>query len=119
MLDRGILCVCTLTNTAANGAMPVEQLTPLSRHCYEERAIGYGRQYAAKGVNEQVDLLARIWYDGAVRIGMIVYLEDTNEQFRIDNVQHLIDDNGLRVTDLTLSRMEDYYDVISNTQQTS
>lgn len=117
MLDRGILTICTKTNTASNGAMPVESLTTLSQHYYEERAIGYGRQYAAKGVNEKVDLLARIWYDNSIRIGMYAYIEDTQEQFRIDNVQHLYDDNNLRVTDLTLSRLEDNYDV-QYTQQT-
>lgn len=113
MLDRGIITICSKTNTAANGAMPREVLSVLSKHFYEERTIGYGRQYAAKGVNEFVDLLARIWYDGTIRIGMYAVLDDTGEQFRIDNVQHMFNDDGLRVTDLTLSRMEDYFDVIN------
>ena len=38
-------------------------------------------------------------------------LLDTGEQYRIDNVQHLLDDDGLRVTDLTLRRVEQLYDV--------
>ena len=33
------------------------------------------------------------------------------EQYRIDNVQHLLDEDGLKVTDLTLYRMEQNYDL--------
>ena len=90
--------------------MPQEKLIPRSVHYYGERTVGYGRQYAAKGVQEQVDMLVRIWQDRGVRIGMYILLE-TEEQFRIDNVQHLLDEDGLRVTDITLQRVDDLYDV--------
>lgn len=110
LLDSGVLTLCTLQNTAALGAMPVERLVPQGSHWFGERTVGYGRQYAAKGVNEQVDLLARIWQDRTARIGMYALL-DSGEQYRIDNVQQLWDDDGLRVTDLTLHRLETLYDV--------
>lgn len=110
LLDTGTLTLCELRNTAPVGAMPQQQLVPLSVHYYGERTIGYGRQYAAMGVNEQIDLLARIWQDRTARIGMYALL-DSGEQYRIDNVQHLLDDDDLRVTDLTLMRMDKLYDV--------
>lgn len=110
ILDDGIIKICTLTNDAESGQMPRERLVPKSEHYYGERTVGYGRQYAAKGVNEQVDMLVRIWQDRSVRIGMYVVTEGEG-QFRIDNVQHLLDDDGLRVTDLSLSRLEELYDV--------
>lgn len=110
LLDSGVLTLCTLQNTAAPGAMPAERLVPQSQHWYGERTIGYGRQYEAKGVNEQIDLLARIWQDRTARIGMYALL-DNGEQYRIDNVQQTWDDDGLRVTDLTLRRLETLYDV--------
>ena len=110
LLDSGILTVCSLENKAQKGSMPQEKLIPRSEHYYGERTVGYGRQYAAKGVQEQVDMLVRIWQDRGVRIGMYILLE-TEEQFRIDNVQHLLDEDGLRVTDITLQRVDDLYDV--------
>ena len=110
LLDSGVLTVCTLQNMAENGKMPDMRLTPKSSHYYGERTVGYGRQYAAMGVNEQVDLVARIWQDRTVRIGMYVVL-DSKEQYRIDNVQQLLDEDGLRVTDLTLGRLDKLYDV--------
>jgi hypothetical protein len=41
---------------------------------------------------------------------MYAVLDDA-EQYRIDNVQRLKDDEGLKVVDLTLSRLEENYDV--------
>lgn len=110
LLDDGILWTCSLTNAATKGSMPKKKLQKVTEYCYGERIVGYGRQYAAKGVNEQVDMLVRIWQDRSIRIGMYALVND-EEQFRIDNVQHLTDEDGLKVTDLTLRRVDDLYDV--------
>lgn len=109
IFDAGTVTVCRLENKAEKGEMPKERLIPLVSHDFGERAVGYGRQYAAKGVNEQVDMLIRFWQDRSIRIGM--YAVIGGEQYRIDNVQHLLDDDGLKVTDLTLERLEGLYDV--------
>ena len=108
--DDGVLAVCDLVNISPPGSMPVQQLQKKSEHFFSERTVGYGRQYAAMGVNEQVDMLVRIWSDTSIRIGMFAVLEG-NVQYRIDNVQQLFDEDGLRVTDLTLRRLDSNYDV--------
>lgn len=108
--DDGILTVCTLETASKGGSMPTEKLIPGNLYFYGERTVGYGRQYAAMGVNEQVDMLVRIWRDTAVRIGMYAVLEN-GEQYRIDNVQQTHDEDGLKVTDLTLRRLDALYDV--------
>lgn len=110
MFDDGLLQLCSLDETAERGAMPAPHLRPLCEVYYAQRAIGYNRFYAAMGANQQIDLIVRTWHLPEARIGMYAVLEDKN-QYRIDNVQHLLDDAGLRVTDLTLSRLEDLYDV--------
>ena len=115
IMDDGVLTVCRLVNDAESGEMPRERLVPKSEHCFGERTVGYGRQYAAKGVSEQVDILARIWQDRSIRIGMYAIIPEEG-QFRIDNVQHLLDDDGLRVTDLSLSRLEELYDVSAESE---
>lgn len=118
MKDAGILTLCRLENVAEPGGMPRERLVEGNRHFYEERMVGYGRQYAAMGANEQVDVLARIWRDSSARIGMYAVLSDyegqehgEGDQYRVDNVQHRLDEDGLKVTDLTLSRLDSLYDV--------
>ena len=116
MMDAGRITICNLENTAEDGFMPVEKLVPVGDAIdFEEKVIGYGRAYNAKGVNERIDLLVRIWRTPA-RIGQYAIVTDfegceDGDQFRIDNVQPTYDDDGLKVTDLTLSRLEELYDV--------
>lgn len=120
LLDAGILILYKLTNAAANGRMPNQKLVEFDRAYYGERTVGYNRLYAAKGVNQSIDKLIRIWRNDAVEVGDYVILEDvdlvTNKprQYRVDAVQHLLDDDGLKVTDLTLNRLEKFYDVIDS-----
>ena len=112
--DDGLITIYTLEEVEEPGDMPKEQLVKQSEHLFGERTVGYGRQYAAKGVDEQVDELVRIWEDRTIRIGMYAIIGDdpeTGEQFRIDNVQHLKDEDGLKVTDLSLRRLDDLYDI--------
>lgn len=116
LFDSGELILCTVKDDASTSEMPKEKLVPGNRHLYGERTIGYGRQYAAMGVSEQVDMLARIWQDRSARIGM--YALVGNDQYRINNVQHLIDEEGLQVTDLTLQRLDDLYDIAEETEAT-
>ena len=127
MRHDGVLFVCDLTNMAENGDMPKEELTKISKYWFEIRPISFSRAYEAKGVNEQVDLVARIPYDTSIHIGQYVMLGN-GEQYRIDNINHsqeeftrlrIVDSKyyrqptiaGLKSTDLTLSRIEDYYAV--------
>lgn len=126
MMDAGIATIYALTNIAEYGDMPKEKLVKQTdkegndlTYQFEERVIGYGRQYDAKGVNERVDMLIRIWR-APVRIGMYVVLTDyegqeneAGDQYRIDNVQQLVNDDGLKVTDLTLYRLDDFYEVLT------
>ena len=123
MMNAGIVTICTLEDTAEHGNMPKPKLVPLIYDDeelswqFEERTVGMNRQYQAKGVSERVDMLIRIWR-APVRIGMYAVLTDyegqenpEGDQYRIDNVQQLLDDYGLKVTDLTLYRLEDQYAV--------
>ena len=109
--DTGIVILCKLKDTnEVAGGKPAMYLIPVEWLFYAERAIGYGRQYAAFGANQQVDLLIRTWRTDAAEIGMYAVTED-KEQLRSDNVQHLLDEDGLKITDLTLRGLDKLYDV--------
>ena len=117
ILDDGVVFICTLQNVAEPGKMPTEQLTKYRKFWYGERYVGYNRQYAARGVNENIDMMIRIPYDRGVRIGMYAVLGN-GEQYRIDLVSQATDFTGyqnerrsLKYTDLTLSRLEHNYDL--------
>lgn len=109
LLDSGIINIYTITNTADNGKMPSYSLSLKHRAYYGERTIGFNRYYARLGRNEQIDMLVRIWQTRKIHIGDVAVIDSV--QYRITNVQHLADESNLRVTDLTLERMADNYDV--------
>lgn len=120
MMDAGTVTICNLLNTAEAGDQPKMQLVRRTVLYYEDRVVGYNRQYAAMGAGERVDMLIRVWRDASIRIGMYALLEDyegqgneAGDQYRISNVQHVTDDDGLKVTDLTLYRLDKLYEVVN------
>ena len=113
MIADGTLKIYTLQNTAAPGAMPVDQLVlkyPEDVY-YSDRVVGYNRQYAAMGADQFISKLVRIW-EMPVNVGEFAVIG--NNQYRIDIVQYLRDEDGLKVCDLTLSKLEDRYDCIAD-----
>lgn len=113
MLDSGELYICTLEETQSTGEMPAERLVPEEdARAYERRRIGYGRIYAAKGADERVDAVFRIWDDLEDTVHPDMYaLTDTGIQYHIAHVQPTEDDHGIPVLDLTLDRVGENYDV--------
>ena len=109
-MDSGTCRIYTVTDAAENGEMPNPTLHEYGDYewAFEDRMISYSRQYAAMGVDQQIDRIIRIWRT-PVRIGDVVVIGD--EQYRIDNVQPTLDDDSLQVVDLTLRRLEANYDI--------
>lgn len=115
ILDNGTLFVCNLKNTANRGEMPKEKLVPYNKHWFQERTIGMNRQYLAKGVNERVDLYVYVHEDRKIRAGnfAVVGNLDSGEQFRINSVNHVIEETtNLRYTTLEMQRLDKNYDVL-------
>lgn len=118
LLDAGVLTLCNLTNTAVLGDMASYKLVPVISQFFGERQIGINRAYLAKGADEQVDMLARIWDEGVrPKIGQYAvitkyrYQENPDgDQYRITLVQPTTNEDGLRVFDLQLERLVDYYE---------
>lgn len=115
--DDGVLYICNLENQAENGLMPREVLSVVNKYWFHIDTIGINRQYLAKGVNEQVDLLVSIAFDNKVKIGQYAVLGN-GEQYHINMVSHIEEQESrstttrslLRRTQLTLQRVENYYE---------
>jgi len=115
MMDSGTCRIYTVTDAAENGEMPNPTLHEYGDYewSFEDRMISYSRQYAAMGADQQIDRIIRIWRT-PVRIGDVAVVTDryeTGAQYRINNVQPTLDDDGLEVTDLTLRKLEGNYDI--------
>ena len=105
MRDAGLLTYYQLTNTATAGLMPNEKLVSLGTAFYYERTVGVTRAYSALSANQKIDKLVRCYNTSLSVNAEYVILED-GLQYRISLKQVVGDD-----VDLTLERLEDYYDV--------
>lgn len=119
-MDReGILCICKLENTAEAGFMPVQKLVPLVTAYYRKRTVGYNRLYAAMGANKEISLLVRCFNTEVPDYNEQLYVlfqkaqegGEVLEQFRVSAIQEIVEDGAI---DLTLSKMEEFYDVRQN-----
>lgn len=94
--------------------MPIQKLVPIVAAYYRKRTVGYNRMYAAMGANKEISLLVRCFNTEVPDYNEQLYvlfpresLEDS-EQFRVSAIQEIVEDGAI---DLTLSKMEEYFDV--------
>lgn len=112
-MDReGMLLICKLVNISISGLMPVEKLKPVAAAYYRKRTVGYNRLYAAMGANQEISMLVRCFntevpsYTGQL---YVVFPDDEREnQFRVSAIQEIVEEGAI---DLTLTRLEAFYDV--------
>lgn len=111
MDKEGILNICTLTNTAEAGYMPVDKLVTVETAYYRKRTVGYNRMYAAMGANKNIDLLVRCFNISVPDYSRELYVyfpDDDSVQYRVSMIQEIVDEGAI---DLTLERLEDLYEV--------
>lgn len=107
-LDDGILKVYSVENVAEPGMKPVYGLKFKSEHFFAFETVGIQRYYTAMQANSKVTDLVRIWEDREVTGKDIRILED-KRQYECSFVQHMKDEEGLRITKITLERLEKEY----------
>lgn len=111
MFDSGICTICIKTESSVNGLMPVERLTPkVSNVYYGDRTVSYTRLYEARGADSQIDRLIRIPAEVSALPDDYVVISD--EQYRVDAVSDVIVARSTRAKELSLIKLEDYFDVI-------
>lgn len=108
--DCGTCVVTRSVNTQTAGGMPSYSDTEVCRGYYGEKTVGINRFYTAKAHNDQADLLIEIARNGGIRATDTATLTSFTDdgvtgEYKIIQVQHIIDDDGLPATDLTLERL--------------
>jgi hypothetical protein len=115
ILDSGTIKLCTAADdNDGGGLMPSEKLTVVSEQYFGEQTIGITRAYLSKGADEQIDMVVRIQDEGVrPQIGMVAVVDMDNDerQYQITLVQPKTDEDGLRVYDITLRRVNRNYDI--------
>lgn len=91
------------------GTMPVLKYKQIWGSYYEDRTIGIQRYYTAMQHDNRVDAMVRVQrtYELAPaddRVILSPYSHQDGNAYRIIQLQQVLDDDGLPVTDLTLER---------------
>lgn len=105
-LDDGIIKIYALVNAAADGEKPDLQLSAaFTQHHFGYETVGFRRYYTAMEAKQRVDDVVRIHQDRDIRSDQNVAELEDGTQFKIVLVQHMMDEDGLRITKLTLERI--------------
>lgn len=107
--DDGIIQVYEVKNISKPGNKPKDGLYYKSSHYITYDKVGITRFYAAKAANNHIDEVVNIQQDRSVMPGNVAIMEDST-QFKIVQAQQGVDENGLRISTLSLERIGDIYD---------
>ena len=77
---------------------------------FEDKKVGLTRYHEALRFDVRLERMIRIWQDQEVLPGQICVIEGT--QYRIWQAQHGENEDGLKITDLTLERTREAYDIV-------
>lgn len=108
LFDDGIVEVYNTTNTAENGLKPKPTLSKYDQFAFGYENTGVIRYYEAKKADSQIDETIRIYQDRKIRADQVAVIN--GEQFRIEQAQHTNDDDGIRITVLSLSHLNEVYE---------
>lgn len=109
IFDDGILTIYRKENRGKNGSKPKMVLVRKTEHYFGFERVGLTRYYTAKRENEQIDTVVHIHQDREISSGEVAVLED-GKQYTIRQAQHGEDGDGLRITVLSLERLEENYE---------
>lgn len=108
-LDSGTLTAWRGSNTAPAGSMPNITYQQIWVSYYEDRTVGIQRYFTAMQHDSRVDAMVRVQrtYElqaAGDRVVLSPYSHEDGNAYRIIQLQQVLDDDGLPVTDLTLER---------------
>lgn len=112
LLDSGIATIWRLETVSRPGEMPKGTYSrEYYKSYYGEKTVGFARYWAAKAHDMQASLMIEIQRNGGIntadRCELDSYMDTGVSGFyKIVQVQHLNNEDGLPVTDLTLERIE-------------
>lgn len=111
--DDGIVGIYSLTQTTEAGTKPKKGITLVASFYFGYDNLGFQRYYTALQANQQISAVINIpgWeeLDPATTVAV---MED-GKQYRVQLAQPQTDENGLRITKLSLERIHEDYDVLS------
>lgn len=112
LLDSGIAAIFRYANSAQPGEMPQPSWqNQVFASYYGDKTVGIQRYWTAAAHDDRADLLIEIQRCSAVSTADRCMLQPVLDEaaaglYKIIQVQHLLDEDGQPVTDLTLERID-------------
>lgn len=112
LLDSGIATIYRYANSAQPGEMPQPSWdTQVFASYYGDKTVGIQRYWTASAHDDQADMMIEIQRCAAITTADRCILQPVLDEaaagpYKIIQVQHVVDDDGLPMTDLTLERIE-------------
>lgn len=107
--DDGIVKIYDVKNMANPGERPRKGLALSESFYYTEQTVGITRYYEAIKAEQMIEKVIAI-YRTDVNTNQIAVLEN-GEQFVIRMVQQDTDENGIKITKLSLERNGEIYEI--------
>ena len=106
--DDGIVRICNVVNMSESGDVPVKGIDIGDPFCFHEETVGITRYYEAIRANQLIERVISI-YRAMISINKIAVFED-GSQYIIRSVQHTTDEDGIKITKLSLERNGEHYE---------
>ena len=118
--DDGIVGIYELTEQKVPGKMPTEGLLLSERFFFGYETLGINRYYTAMQAGQDIEAVIHVpgWHEIRANRHIAIIadadgvIDSDTPQHRVVMVQPTTDDDGLRVTRLTLERIGDQYAVL-------
>lgn len=110
MRDGGRCKLCSLTDTASPGRMPVEMLVIKAQPFFAYKTTSTTRRWVADGADIQFDFIIRCFGLTFPPDDVEYVVMPDGKQYRA-NFNPIFDEDAL---DAILTRLEDYYDVVAD-----
>lgn len=106
--DDGVLTICQVTNRASPGMKPDPVLQEKERYYFTYETLGVQRYYTAMQAKQKIEAVVCVPDWGNIQTEDICILE-SGVQYKIVMIQNTTDENNLRITRLSLERLEENY----------
>ena len=108
--DDGILKICRAVNIGEAGMKPVIRLEEKESFYFGYDNLGINRYYTALQARQTIEAVVNIpgWSDISA---LDVCVMEDGRQYKLAMIQPTMDENGLRVTKLSLERLGENYAV--------
>ena len=108
--DDGFVKICDVVNVSEPGMKPKIRLRVRSEQFFGYETVGITRYFTALQAQVQIANVIHIWEDRSITSNNVCILED-GCQYRCSLVQHMVNEDNLPITKLSLERINEEYEL--------